>query len=328
MRHPFFNLTHLVLRKGESDFAPLERREGVIVTIGPYTHFFDRPSRSVLRWPGTKTTPRQSPHPTPKRPWWMREFRLFMLILCGGGDVSVNMIKSLERQREILLTAGDGNVVEKIDLVELAKEGAPSLRFLQPSYLCSSQAASFHSTPCNASVMSWSRAPYVYKTYPLKDLTQSAVLCLSGRTNVWCERLEPGESRDFALGNVIAATVNVDSKLRPASLCHSDDYKVAVSESGSDVDEDAVAHFRRERDKNAWRRALREFLASLKILLETTRARDGFFVCEMSNRSEMPAFVYVQLNKSSFYGGSGLVGVAIRLMALFFRSGHLWTGNA
>jgi hypothetical protein len=30
---------------------------------------------------------------------------------------------------------------------------------------------------------------------------------------VWCERMEPGESRDFALDNVIAVTNNVASKM-------------------------------------------------------------------------------------------------------------------
>ena len=34
MRHPFFNLTHLVLRRGESDFALQEQAQGVVVTLG------------------------------------------------------------------------------------------------------------------------------------------------------------------------------------------------------------------------------------------------------------------------------------------------------
>ena len=114
-----------------------------------------------------------------------------------------------------LLTAGDGNVVEKIDLSELAKEGAPPLQFLQPAYLCSCSRASFRSVFCDASAMSWARAPFAYRTYALKDVFKPAILCLSGRTNVWRERLEPGESRDFALGNVIAVTVNIVAKLRP-----------------------------------------------------------------------------------------------------------------
>ena len=41
----------------------------------------------------------------------MNEFNTFMRILCGGGDVKFNMIKTLAKQREILLTAGAGNVV-------------------------------------------------------------------------------------------------------------------------------------------------------------------------------------------------------------------------
>jgi hypothetical protein len=80
-----------------------------------------------------------------------------MRILCGGGDVKFNMIKTLTKQREILLTAGDGSVVEKIDLAELAKEGAPPLQFLQTAYLCSSANLLIQSVPCDASAMSWSR---------------------------------------------------------------------------------------------------------------------------------------------------------------------------
>ena len=155
-----------------------------------------------------------------------------MRILCGGGDVKFNMIKTLAKQREILLTAGAGNVVETIDLTELEKEGAPPLQFLQTAYLCSSTNLVIHSVPCDASAMSWSRAPYAYRTHPLKSFSKPAIVCLSGRTMVWCERMEPGESRDFALGNVIAVTINVASKLRPTSQCHPDDYKAAIIEEG------------------------------------------------------------------------------------------------
>ena len=169
MRHPFFNMTRLLLEEGESDFNPLEGHEGIVVTLGPNTSFFDRPGRSVARWPGTKTVPRRTPHAIPRRSWIRNEFSAFMRILCGGGDVKFNMIKTLTKQREILLTAGDGSVVEKIDLAELAKEGAPPLLFLQTAYLCSSANLLIQSVPCNASAMSWSRAPYAYKTLPLKN---------------------------------------------------------------------------------------------------------------------------------------------------------------
>ena len=54
------------------------------------------------------------------------------------------------RQREVLLTAGDGNVVEKINLSDLAREGAPALLFLQPAYLCSSSDVEIRSLFCNA----------------------------------------------------------------------------------------------------------------------------------------------------------------------------------
>ena len=133
----FFDFVSPSLEVGESNFQPLERREGVVVTLGRNAHFFDRPGRSVCRWTGTRHVPRQSPHPPRRRSWFRNEVAAFLRILCGGGDVKVNMIATLDKQREILLTAGDGNVVEKIDLSELAKEGAPPLQFLQPAYLCS-----------------------------------------------------------------------------------------------------------------------------------------------------------------------------------------------
>jgi hypothetical protein len=326
MRDPFFNITRLALSVGESDFRPLEGGEGLVVTLGPNTAFFDRPGRSVARWPGTKSIARQTPHPIPKRSWIVNELSTFLLILCGGGDVKFNMIKSLGRQREILLTAGDGNVVEKIDLTDMAKSGAPPLRLLQPAYLCSSANAVIRSVPCDASTMSWSRAPFVYETSEIENSEKPVVLCLAGRTMVWVERLEPGESQDFALGNVIAATVNLHSKLRPTSQCHPDDYKAIIfdaerSKAHEELLSSAVAK------KRGIAGGVREFGKSAKILFDSIRAREGFFVCELTNHSEKPGFVYVQLNKSGFYGGSGLVGVAIRFLSAFFRWTHFSLGR-
>jgi len=319
----FFNFVSPSLEAGESDFHPLERREGVVVTLGPSSHFFDRPGRSVCRWTGTKHVPRQSPHPQPQRSWIRNEAAAFLRILCGGGDVKINMIETLDKQREILLTAGDGNVVEKIDLTELAREGAPPLQFLQPAYLCSCSRASFRSVFCDASAMSWARAPFAYKTYAIKDVFKPAILCLSGRTNVWRERLEPGDSRDFALGNVIAVTANVVSKLRPSNQYYPDDFKIAIAEDSREEDEEAASAAPNGTDA---KRMLRELKASLKTLFESIRAREGFFVCELSNPSRKPAFVYVQLNKSGLYGGSGLVGVAVKAIAILFRSSHFTMG--
>ena len=89
----------------------------------------------------------------------MNELSAFLHIFCGGGDVKFNLITTLAKQREILLTAGDGNVVEKIDLTDLAREGVPPLHFLQPAYLCSSANVVIQAVPCDASAMSWARAP-------------------------------------------------------------------------------------------------------------------------------------------------------------------------
>jgi hypothetical protein len=311
-RNPFFAGDKLSLAPGESDFRPLDGQQGVVVTLGPHTSFFDRPNRSVCRQPGVKTIPRQCPHETPPRPWIVNELRAFMNILCGGGDVRLNRVTTLGRQREILLSAGDGKVVEKIDLAELARDGAPPLKLLQPAYLCSSSNVTILSVPSDAAVMSWARAPYVYKTGPLETALEPAILCLSGRTMVWCERLRPGESRDFALGNVIAATANVAATLRPTSQCHPQDEDSA---SGPPVEAAAEGVPMRAR--------LREFAAATRTLFDSMRAREGFLVCEISNRSEQPAYVYVQLNKDGLYGGSGLVGYVIRLVSAFFRLSHL-----
>jgi hypothetical protein len=312
----FFDLVSPSLEIGESNFQPLERREGVVVTLARNAHFFDRPGRSVCRWTGTRHVPRQSPHPVRARTWLREEVAAFLRILCGGGDVKVNMIATLDKQREILLTAGDGNVVEKINLSELAKEGAPPLQFLQPAYLCSCSRVSFRSVFCDASAMSWARAPFAYRTSAVEDSSKPAILCLSGRTNVWRERIEPGESRDFALGNVIAVTVNIASKLRPSNQYNSDDFNIALAENSRDEKEEVAPN-----GMDA-KKMLRELRASLKTLFESIRAREGFFVCELTNSSTKPAFVYVQLNKSGLYGGSGLVGVAVRAIAILFRSSH------
>jgi hypothetical protein len=326
MRHPFFNLTRLSLQEGECDFHLLENREGLIVTLGPNTSIFDRPSSSVCRWPGTKTIPRQSPHPAPQRSWIKNELSVFLHILCGGGDVKFNRITTLGKQREILLTAGDGNVVEKIDLMALTREGVPPLQFLQPAYLCSSANLEIQSVPCDASTMSWARAPYVYKMRSCKDAFVPAILCLSGRTMVWCERLKPSESRDFALGNVIAATTNITSKLRPTSQCHPEDYEAPIFDD--DIESDEASSTSQERQKGRTIRAqIREFASASKTLLDSVRAREGFFVCELTNHSDKPAYVFIQLNRSGYYGGSGLVGLVIKMISVFFRLPHWSTGG-
>ncbi len=323
-RNPFFTRAGLSLEEGESDFRLLEGQEGLVVTLGPNTFFFDRPNWSVCRWPGTKTVPRQSPHPMTRRSWIENEFSAFMHIFCGGGDVRLNRVTTLAKQREILLSAGDGNVVEKIDLAELAREGAPPLKFLQPAYLCSSANVAVRSVPCDASTMSWARAPYVYKTSSFKGVSGPAILCLAGRTMVWCERLQPGESRDFALGNVIAATVNIVSKLRPTSQCHPDDHEAAIFERSGSSDEEGPSA-EEVRSRSVVRARIREFAAATKILFESMRAREGFLLCELTNHSDKPAYVYVQLNKDGFYGGSGFIGFVIKITSAFFRFSHLPT---
>ncbi|MEK4031492.1 hypothetical protein WOA01_00005 [Methylocystis sp. IM2] len=214
----------------------MDKRDGAVVTLGPNASIFDRPGRSVCRSPGTKTIPRQCPHPLSKRSKIMREISIFLRILCGGGDVRLNQIATLGEQQEILLTAGEGNVAEKINLAEFAREGAPPLLFLQPAYLCSSANVTISSVPCDASIMSWARAPYVYIAGFPPEFGASAILCLSGRTMVWCERLAPGESRDFALGNVIAATANVVSVLRPTSKRHPEDGRLETAGRPSEAD--------------------------------------------------------------------------------------------
>ena len=196
MRYPFSSPEQISLRQGESDFRLLDAREGVVVTLGPETSFFDRPSRSVCRWPGTRTIPRQSPHSPPRRSWLANEFATFLYVFCGGGDVKLNRIATSAKQGEILLTAGDGNVVEKIDLAKLTRDNSPPLLFLQPAYLCSSFNVGIESVSCDASIISWARAPYVYKTRPIDDASTPAVLCLAGKTLIWRERIAPGESSD------------------------------------------------------------------------------------------------------------------------------------
>lgn len=326
MRGPLFNPEGISLRRGESDFRLLDAREGLVVTLGPETSFFDRPSRSVCRWPGTWTIPRQSPHPAPKRSWIANEFATFLYVFFGGGDVKLNRVATSEKQREILLTAGVGNVVEKIDLTKLARDNSAPLLFLQPAYLCSSANVAIQSVPCDASTMSWARAPYVYKATAVDDLSTPAILCLAGKTMIWCERIEPGESRDYALGNVIATTANIVSKLRPTSQAHPEDREVAaLQHAHARANGSVVASTKTGR--NSIRMRLRECAAATKILFESIRAREGFLVCELTNESDAPAHVFVQLNKSDFYGGSGLVGFAIKLLSSIFRMSHVSLGH-
>jgi hypothetical protein len=321
------NASH-TLAIGDSMFCALDRREGVAVTLGPYAHFFDRPGRSVCKWDGARTVPRQSPHPIPQRSRIMREIAILARLLFGGGDVKVNMIAAQNEPIEVLLTAGAGNVVETIDLGRLAREDAPPLLFLQPAYLCSSSNTSFRSVLSDASTVSWSRAPYVYMTYRIKDFRKPAILCLSGRTTVWRERLDPGQTRDFALGNIIAVTSNVASMLKPSNQYRVDAFRLVslrTPQTGGDEDAWRISFAAMSREDLS--RLFREARAMLKTLFESIRAREGFLVCGLRNDSDRPAYVYVQLNKSDFYGGSGLVGFAVRLASVFFRSSNFLSGH-
>lgn len=328
MRNPFFNPAALSPRENEGEFRLLDGREALRVTLGPNMSIFCRPGRSVWRWQGTRTIPRQSPHPRRARSRLMREFSLFIRILCGGGDVLLNRVSTQDARRDILLTAGEGNAIEMIDLAALARSGAPPLLSLQPAYLCSSANLVIQSVPCDASTISWARAPYVYRARACPDdLATPAILCLTGRTSVCREQLSPGESRDFALGNVIATTANVTSKLRPANKCRREDATEALERRPAPETEAAIPAIPEDLDGRALRRQIRDFLESTKALLESIRARDSFFVCELTNQSDQPAYVFVQTNKSGLYGGSGLVGFILKLAAALFRTTHFSAGR-
>jgi hypothetical protein len=327
MRHPFFNMTRLVLDEGEADFHLLEGQEGVIVTLGPNTTIFDRPGRSVSRWPGMVNAFHKSPHPIPRRSRIMDELNFLSRILWGGGDVKFNIIRAVSKQREVLLTAGDGNVVQKINLSDLTRDGAPPLLFLQPAYLRSSSNVEIRSQSCDPSIISWARAPYVYVARPQDHQSQNSILCLSGRTLVWSERLEPGERRRIALGNVIAATENIVCSLQPTNNAGDEEeienptgkWRLGVGEGKTGPSNN---------DKKAIRRQkARDFGASAKILFNSVRAREGFLLCELTNQSDGPSFIYIQLNKTSLYGGSGFLGVVMRTISSFFRWGDAMLRN-
>ncbi len=326
MRHPFFNMTRLSLEQGEADFHLLEGREGVIVTLGPNASIFDRPGRSVSRWAGTVNLLNKSPHPVSRRSGIASELGFLSRILWGGGDVKFNIIRTIGRQREVLLTAGDGNVVEKINLSDLAREGAPALLFLQPAYLCSSSDVEIRSLFCNPSIVSWARAPYVYVARPKNENSHTSILCVSGRTMVWSERLEPGERRHIALGNVIAVTENVVCALQPTD--REDEEAFEQSPGGAAVENREKPFASGEPPRRAVKaQKARDFGASAKILFNSIKAREGFFLCELVNGSDKPAFVYTQLNKTNLYGGSGLLGVVIRFFSSFFRWGDVALGS-
>ncbi len=323
MRHPFFNMTRLSLEEGEVDFHILEGRQGVMVTIGPNGSIYDRPGRSVSRWTGTVNVLHKSPHPVRRHSRIAGELDFLSRILWGGGDVKFNIIRTIGQQREVLLTAGDGNVLEKINLADLAREGAPPLLFLQPAYLCSSSDVEIRSQFCDPSIMSWARAPYVYRARPQDPASHNSILCVSGRTMVWSERLEPGERRHIALGNVIAVTENVVCALQPTDRTAAED---ALEQLSSEAAPEDRGQARADDDRPA--RAIRaqkarDFGASAKILFNSIKAREGFFLCELVNPSDRPAFIYTQLNKTNLYGGSGLLGVIIRVFSSFFRWGDV-----
>jgi hypothetical protein len=93
MRHPFFNLTHLVLRKGESDFHAQHQARGLVATLGPNAAIFARPGTTVSRGPGAKTLARQTPHRIPKRGWFGDEL-IGHIFVRGNAKLCENPAKS------------------------------------------------------------------------------------------------------------------------------------------------------------------------------------------------------------------------------------------
>ena len=47
----------------------------------------------------------------------------------------------------------------------------------------------------------------------------------------------------------------------------------------------------------------------------------------MTSHSNRPALVFVQLNRSGFYGVTGLIGLMIRLFSAFFKASRLTMGR-
>ena len=45
------------------------------------------------------------------------------------------------------------------------------------------------------------------------------------------------------------------------------------------------------------------------------------------NASDKPAYVYVQLNKGDFYGGSGLLRYVVKIASVFLRSPSFLAGR-
>jgi len=126
---------------------------------------------------------------------------------------------------------------------------------------------------------------------------------------------------------VIAATLNLTSRLRPTSQCHPDDYKAIVykGEGANDGERAAMAREARERGVIAPR--LRGWAPPPKPCSTPMRAREGFLVCEMTNHSNRPAFVYVQLNRGGFLRRHGTDRPDDRLFSAFFRVSHLTMGH-
>jgi hypothetical protein len=115
-------------------------------------------------------------------------------------------------------------------------------------------------------------------------------------------------------------TGNIVSRLRPSNQYRADDFKiVSHRETGSGKEEASQQGPASGPSRSETIRMLREFRASLKTLFESIRAREGFFVCELTNESDAPAYVFIQHTKTGLYGGSGLLGFVVRAATAFFR---------
>ena len=115
--------------------------------------------------------------------------------------------------------------------------------------------------------------------------------------------------------------------LKPSNQYWVDEFRFPIYRAFDAAEEDSRQISFSSFARKDVRRIFREARAAARTFLELIRAREGFFVCEVMNASDKPAYVYVQLNKGDFYGGSGLLGFAVKIASVFLRSPNFLAGH-
>jgi hypothetical protein len=307
--------THLAL--GRCEIEPLEDDAGVTVRLDGPAAINYAPGLFFMGSPHTEAAYWQCLHPKPPQRWIDRGRKRWLRLLCGGGEFLAHTIASHGNQgapESVTLRAGLNKKVCLIDLGEL--EGRPRIWFLHKSYMCSSSSIVVRAIRCAGSHAAVARSFYVLQAELPERAKSAGILCLAGMSKVIRIRLKPGEGLRVNQGHVLGATANVDHISEPIAISHISESEFSEAfrvrrrrrkERAKLKPTDAPQPLPRAPLRERWRRAL----DGLSILWVSIRTGEGLYAYSLRNNSELPGYVFLQVERPLIPESPGLIGWAV-----------------